>query len=149
MPLDPRALDLFSIQRAVTKGPPVAQTFSAPRPKTPAVVSDVRGCWTRKSFRCVRACVRAAWLPSGTGSQKLRAALFPFPFWSWGTFPFPFWSWGAFPFPWGGGWTKGGSSGPTSSSKMLYRIVSKSSNISNMVPTYLKRIQKRAYLKHI
>ena len=36
---------------------------------------------TGKSFRFVRACVRAVWLPSGIGSQIRWARLFPFPFW--------------------------------------------------------------------
>jgi hypothetical protein len=54
---------------------------------------------TGKSFRSVRACVRAVWLPSGIGAQCVWAVLFPFPFWSRGAFPFPFWAQGAFPFP--------------------------------------------------
>ena len=71
-----------------------------------AIKSEVGGCSTGKSFRFVRACVRAVWLPSGIGSQKLWAGLFPFPFgpavvlglflfgpgWARGAFPFPFWS---------------------------------------------------------
>ena len=36
---------------------------------------------TGKSFRFVRACVRAVWLPSGIGSKCVLAGLFPFPFW--------------------------------------------------------------------
>ena len=66
--------------------------------------SEVGGCSTGKSFRFVRACVRAVWLPSGIGSKILLAGLFPFPFgpglvvglflfwaeWSWAAFPFPF-----------------------------------------------------------
>ena len=64
------------------------------------------GCSTGKSFRFVRACVRAVWLPSGIGSQIRWAGLFPFPYgpglvvglflfwagWSWGAFPFAFWA---------------------------------------------------------
>ena len=52
--------------------------------------SEVGGCSTGKSFRFVRACVRAVWLPSGIGSKWLLAILFPFPFWARGAFPFPF-----------------------------------------------------------
>ena len=59
----------------------------------------IRGCSTGKSFRFVRACVRAVWLPSGIGSQCVWATLFPFPVLPGGAFPFPFWTWGAFPFP--------------------------------------------------
>ena len=68
---------------------------------------------TGKSFRFVRAGVRAVWLPSGIGYQIPLVGLFPFPFWpglvvglflfgpGWarGAFPFPFWARGAFPFP--------------------------------------------------
>ena len=64
------------------------------------------GCSTGKSFRFVRACVHAVWLPSGIRSQIPWAGLFPFAFglglvvglflfglgWSWGAFPFPFWA---------------------------------------------------------
>ena len=74
---------------------------------------EVVGCSTGKSFRFVRVCVRAVWLPSGVGSQILWAGLFPFPFWlglvvglflfwSWvvlGSFPFSLLGLGAFPFP--------------------------------------------------
>ena len=49
------------------------------------------GCPTGKWFRFVSACVRAVWLPSGIGYQKLLPALFPFPHWAWGAFPFLFW----------------------------------------------------------
>ena len=42
--------------------------------------SEVGGCSTGKSFRFVRACVRAVWLPSGIGSKIRWAGLFPFPF---------------------------------------------------------------------
>ena len=42
-------------------------------------ISEVGACSTGKSFRFVRACVRAVWLPSGIGSQILLVALFPFP----------------------------------------------------------------------
>ena len=45
------------------------------------ILSEVGGCSTGKSFRFVRACVRAVWLPSGIGSKILLAGLFPFPFW--------------------------------------------------------------------
>ena len=55
------------------------------------------GCSTGKSFRFVRAGVRAVWLPSGIGSQIPLAGLFPFPFLPWGALPFPFLPWGAFP----------------------------------------------------
>ena len=69
-------------------------------------ISEVGGCAPGKSFRFVRACVRAVWLPSGIGSQILWAGFFPFPFcpglvvglflcgpgWSRGAFPFPFWA---------------------------------------------------------
>ena len=54
--------------------------------------SEVGGCSTGKSFRFVRACVRAVWLPSGIGSQILLGRPFPFsllPFGP-GAFPFPF-----------------------------------------------------------
>ena len=65
--------------------------------------SEVGGCSTGKSFRFVRACVRAVWLPSGIGSKVLRAGLFPFPFWLGQVVGFflcwPGWSRGAFPFP--------------------------------------------------
>ena len=61
--------------------------------------SEVGGCSTRKSFRFVRAFVRAVWLPSGIGSKCVWAAVSSFPCWSLGAFPFPFWAWGAFPFP--------------------------------------------------
>ena len=64
--------------------------------------SEVGGCSTGKSFRFVRVCVRAVWLPSGIGSQIMWAGLFPFPFcprlflcgngWARRAFPFPFWS---------------------------------------------------------
>ena len=42
--------------------------------------SEDRGCSSGKSFRFVRACVRAVWLPSGIGSQIPWAGLSPFPF---------------------------------------------------------------------
>ena len=45
-------------------------------------ISEVGGCSTGNSFRFSRVCVRAVWLPSGIGSQKLWAGLFPFPFWT-------------------------------------------------------------------
>ena len=75
--------------------------------------SEVGGCSAGKSFRSVRACVPAVWLPSGIGSQIPLVGLFPFPFgpclvvglflfwagWSWGGFPFPFWAWELSLFP--------------------------------------------------
>ena len=75
--------------------------------------SEVGGCSTGKSFRFVRAFVRAVWLPSGIGSKLVWAGLFPFPFclgqvvglflcwpgWFWGAFPFPFWAWELSLFP--------------------------------------------------
>ena len=48
--------------------------------KISVATSEVGGCSTRKSFRFVRACVRAVWLPSGIGSKVVLASLFPFPF---------------------------------------------------------------------
>ena len=53
--------------------------------------SEVGGCTTGKSFRFVRACVRAVRLPSGIWAQCVWASLFPFPFLPRGAFSFPFW----------------------------------------------------------
>ena len=63
---------------------------------------EVGGCSTGKSFRFVRASVRAVWLPSGIGSQKRPGSPFPFSLLvPGGLGAFPFWSrvvLGSFPF---------------------------------------------------
>jgi len=41
-------------------------------------ISEVEGCSTGKSFRFVRTCVRAVWLPSRIGSPTLLVTLFSF-----------------------------------------------------------------------
>ena len=55
-----------------------------------AIKLEVGGCSAGKSFRFVRACLRAVWLPSGIGSKIVLVAVLPFPFWSRGAFSFPF-----------------------------------------------------------
>jgi hypothetical protein len=79
-------------QRSNTKG------GRYPPQRHSRTLSEVGGCSTGKSFRFVRACVRAVWLSSGIGYQKMLSALFPFPFLARRAFLFLFWAQGAFPF---------------------------------------------------
>ena len=80
-------------QRSNTKG------GRYPPQRHSRTLSEVGGCSTGKSSRFVRACVRAVWLSSGIGYQKMLSALFPFPFLARRAFLFLFWAQGAFPFP--------------------------------------------------